>query len=96
MYSGLYLFNTTQVHHRKETVMTEEIREEEKNLRPGNIQDVFLNNARKNRSPIIVYLISGFQMRGIVKSFDNYVILLESEGKQSMIYKHAVSTISPL
>ncbi|MBO5221801.1 MAG: RNA chaperone Hfq [Clostridia bacterium] len=76
--------------------MTEEIREEEKNLRPGNIQDVFLNNARKNRSPIIVYLISGFQMRGIVKSFDNYVILLESEGKQSMIYKHAVSTISPL
>ena len=58
--------------------MTEEIREEEKNLRPGNIQDVFLNNARKNRSPIIVYLISGFQMRGIVKSFDNYVILLES------------------
>ena len=76
--------------------MTEEIREEEKNLRPGNIQDVFLNNARKNRSPIIVYLISGFQMRGIVKSCDNYVILLESEGKQSMIYKHAVSTISPL
>ena len=76
--------------------MKEEIREEEKNLRPGNIQDVFLNNARKNRSPIIVYLISGFQMRGIVKSFDNYVILLESEGKQSMIYKHAVSTISPL
>ena len=40
--------------------MTEEIREEEKNLRPGNIQDVFLNNARKNRSPIIVYLISGY------------------------------------
>jgi len=76
--------------------MTEEIREEEKAVRNANIQDVFLNNARKNRSPIIVYLISGFQMRGIVKSFDNYVILLESDGKQSMIYKHAVSTISPI
>lgn len=62
----------------------------------GNIQEVFLNNARKNRSPIIVYLISGFQMRGIVKSFDNFVILLESDGKENMIYKHAISTISPI
>lgn len=76
--------------------MTEEIREEERTGRSANIQDLFLNNARKNRSPIVVYLISGFQMRGVVKSFDNYVILLESEGKQSMIYKHAVSTISPI
>ena len=76
--------------------MTDEIREEEKTFRQGNIQDLFLNNARKSRSPIIVYLISGFQMRGVFKSFDNYVILLESDGKQSMIYKHAVSTISPL
>lgn len=76
--------------------MSENIHEHEPAMRNGNIQDVFLNNARKNRSPIIVYLISGFQMRGVVKSFDNYVILLESDGKQSMIYKHAVSTISPL
>ena len=76
--------------------MTDEIREEEKTFRQGNIQDLFLNNARKSRSPIIVYLFSGFQMRGVFKSFDNYVILLESDGKQSMIYKHAVSTISPL
>ena len=76
--------------------MTEDIREEEKTGRNANIQDLFLNNARKNRSPIVVYLISGFQMRCVVKSFDNYVILLESEGKQSMIYKHAVSTISPI
>ena len=76
--------------------MSEEIREEEKSVRQGNIQDLFLNNARKSRTPIVVYLISGFQLRGIVKSFDNYVILLESDGKQSMIYKHAVSTISPI
>lgn len=76
--------------------MSDEIRENEKNSRSANIQDTFLNNARKNRSPIVVYLISGFQMRGIVKSFDNYVILLESDGKESMIYKHAVSTVSPI
>ncbi|MBQ1966125.1 MAG: RNA chaperone Hfq [Clostridia bacterium] len=61
-----------------------------------NIQELFLNNARKNRSPIVVYLISGFQMRGIVKSFDNFVVLLESDGKENMIYKHAISTISPI
>ena len=74
--------------------MMEEVKSVERNH--GNIQEVFLNNARKNRSPIIVYLISGFQMRGIVKSFDNFVVLLESDGKESMIYKHAISTISPI
>ena len=68
----------------------------EEKVRNGNIQDQFLNNVRKSGTPIVIYLVSGFQMRGIVRSFDNYVILLESEGKQSMIYKHAVSTISPL
>lgn len=61
-----------------------------------NIQDTFLNNVRKLRTPVVVYLISGYQMRGIVKSFDHYVILLDSDGKQNMIYKHAVSTISPI
>ena len=75
--------------------MTEEIKTSER-VNHGNIQETFLNNARKNRSPIIVYLISGFQMRGIVKSFDNFVILLESDGKESMIYKHAISTVSPI
>ncbi len=75
--------------------MTEELKFSER-TNHANIQEQFLNNARKNRSPIIVYLISGFQMRGIVKSFDNFVILLESDGKESMIYKHAISTISPL
>ncbi len=75
--------------------MTEEIKSSERNHH-SNIQETFLNDARKNRSPIIVYLISGFQMRGIVKSFDNFVILLESDGKENMIYKHAISTISPI
>ncbi len=75
--------------------MTENVKCPER-VNLGNIQEVFLNNARKNRSPIVVYLVSGFQMRGIVKSFDNFVILLESDGKENMIYKHAISTISPL
>ena len=75
--------------------MTEDLKPSER-IHHGNIQEIFLNNARKNRSPIIVYLISGFQMRGVVKSFDNFVILLESEGKENMIYKHAISTISPI
>ncbi len=61
----------------------------------ANIQETFLNDARKSRTPIVVYLVSGFQMRGTVKGFDNFVILLESEGKENMIYKHAISTISP-
>ena len=76
--------------------MEQEVLEAQKSVRNGNIQDQFLNNARKNRLPIIVYLVSGFQLRGVVKSFDDYVILLESDGKESMIYKHAVSTISPI
>ena len=75
--------------------MSEEMKISER-ANHGNIQELFLNNARKNRSPIVVYLVSGFQMRGIVKSFDNFVILLESDGKENMIYKHAISTISPI
>ncbi len=66
------------------------------NPRYTAIQDVFLNNARKNKSPIVVYLVSGFQMRGTVKSYDNFVVLLEVDGKENMIYKHAISTISLL
>ena len=62
---------------------------------PINLQDVFLNQVRKDRMPITVFLVNGYQIRGIVKGFDNYTIVLDSEGKQQMIYKHAISTISP-
>lgn len=58
-------------------------------------QDVFLNQARKSRTPLTVFLMNGFQMRGVLLSFDPFVILLQSEGKQQMIYKHAISTIIP-
>lgn len=60
-----------------------------------NIQDVFLNKARKTAMPLTVFLMNGFQMRGIVKGFDSYVIVFDSDGKQQIVFKHAVSTIVP-
>jgi host factor-I protein len=62
-----------------------------------NLQDSFLNQIRKeNNSPVIIYLINGFQLRGVVKGFDNFTILIENDGKQQLVYKHAISTITPL
>ncbi|MCR1898072.1 RNA chaperone Hfq [Irregularibacter muris] len=60
-----------------------------------NLQEVFLNHVRKERMPITIYLVNGYQLKGIVKGFDNYTIVLESDNKQQMVYKHAISTISP-
>ena len=62
----------------------------------ANLQDIFLTKARKQGVPLTVFLVNGFQMRGIVTGFDAFVILLQSDGKQQMIYKHAISTIAPL
>ena len=59
------------------------------------LQDVFLNQLRKDYIPITIHLINGFQLRGIIKGFDNFVVILESDGKQMMIYKHAISTVTP-
>ena len=59
-------------------------------------QDMILNQVRRESMSVTIYLTNGFQIRGVVKGFDNYVILIESEGKQQMIYKHAVSTVIPL
>ena len=58
-----------------------------------NLQDVFLNAARKERKPVTIYLMNGFQFRGIVKGFDNFTIVLDNDGKQSLVFQHAVSTI---
>lgn len=60
-----------------------------------NLQDAFLNSARQQGQVITVFLTNGFQMRGIVRGFDSFIILLESDGKQQMIYKHAISTMVP-
>lgn len=61
-----------------------------------NLQDLFLNQVRKEQIPVTIYLTNGFQFRGMVKGFDNFTIFLESEGRQNMVYKNAVSTICPL
>ena len=60
-----------------------------------NLQDTFLNEARKERMPLTVFLTNGFQQRGTVAAFDGYTVLLMFEGKQYLIYKHAISTITP-
>ncbi|PHV70737.1 RNA chaperone Hfq [Sporanaerobium hydrogeniformans] len=60
-----------------------------------NLQDVLLNQLRKDKIAITVFLTNGFQLKGIIKGFDNFVVILESEGKQQMIYKHAISTLIP-
>ncbi|ABB14431.1 MULTISPECIES: RNA chaperone Hfq [Carboxydothermus] len=60
-----------------------------------NLQDAFLNQVRKENVGVTIFLINGFQLKGFVKGFDNFTVILESEGKQHMIYKHAISTIIP-
>ena len=60
-----------------------------------NVQDVFLNVARREHALVTVFLTNGFQIKGIVRGFDQYVVLLDVMGKQNMIYKHAISTIIP-
>jgi host factor-I protein len=61
-----------------------------------NLQDGFLNQVRKENIPVTVYLVNGYQLKGHVKSFDNFTVLLENEGKQQLVYKHALSTIMPM
>lgn len=59
------------------------------------IQDFYLNQLRKNHVPVTMFLTNGFQIRGIVKAFDNFTVLIESEGKQQLVFKHAISTFVP-
>ena len=65
------------------------------NKQTNNLQDIFLNNARKNKVAVSIYLTNGFLIKGYVKGFDNFTVILDSEGKQMMVYKHAVTTITP-
>ena len=60
-----------------------------------NLQDSFLNQVRKENVPVIIYLVNGFQLRGSVKGFDNFTVILDSDGKQMLVYKHAITTITP-
>ena len=60
-----------------------------------NLQDVFLNNARRQRISVTVFLLNGIKLQGFITWFDNYSILLKRDGHIQLIYKHAVSTIMP-
>lgn len=64
-------------------------------MKPINIQDTFLNQLRKNNIFLTVFLLNGFQLKGTIKSYDNFTVLMESDGKQQLIYKHAISTFVP-
>jgi len=59
------------------------------------LQDVFLNQVRKDKIPVTVFLTNGFQFKGIIKGFDGFVVILDCDGKQNLVYKHAISTINP-
>ena len=63
---------------------------------PINLQDAFLNQVRKEGIQTTVYLINGFQLKGTIKGFDNFTVIIESDGKQMLIYKHAISTVTPV
>ncbi len=60
-----------------------------------NLQDVFLNQCRKDKILVTIFLTNGFQFKGMVKGFDSYVVILDCDGKQQLVYKHAISTIAP-
>lgn len=60
-----------------------------------NLQDLFLLRAKRDRVPVTMFLMNGFQMRGTITGFDAFVVILDSEGRQQVIYKHAISTIAP-
>ncbi|WCN36523.1 RNA chaperone Hfq [Aneurinibacillus uraniidurans] len=60
-----------------------------------NIQDTFLNHLRKENVPVTIYLVNGFQLRGLIKAFDNFTVVIDTEGKQQLVYKHAISTFLP-
>ncbi|KMY49529.1 RNA chaperone Hfq [Peribacillus loiseleuriae] len=64
-------------------------------MKQVNIQDQFLNQLRKDGTYVTVFLLNGFQIRGLVKGFDNFTVLFESEGKQQLVFKHAISTFAP-
>ncbi len=60
------------------------------------LQDAFLNEARRSRAMLTVFMTNGFQQKGSVAAFDGYTVLLTCDGKQYLVYKHAISTIVPL
>ena len=60
-----------------------------------NLQDGFLNQLRKDKAVVTMFLMNGFQLHGVVRAFDGFTVVLDSDGKQQLIYKHAISTVVP-
>jgi len=63
---------------------------------PNNLQEAILQEVCRDKVPVTLFLMNGFQLRGTVAGFDSFVVVLISEGKQQMIYKHAISTLAPM
>ncbi len=63
---------------------------------PVVLQDLILNTLRKEHIPVTIHITNGFQIRGMIQGFDNFVVIVDSDGKQMMIYKHAISSVTPL
>ena len=61
-----------------------------------NLQDAILKEVRRDKIPVTLFLMNGFQLRGVITGFDSFVVVLVSDGKQQMIYKHAISTLAPM
>ena len=61
-----------------------------------NLQDAILSEVRREKVPVTLFLMNGFQLRGTITGFDSFVVVLVSDGKQQMIYKHAISTLAPI
>ena len=61
-----------------------------------NLQDAILKEVRRDKIPVTLFLMNGFQLRGTITGFDSFVVVLVSDGKQQMIYKHAISTLAPM
>ena len=62
----------------------------------ADLQDIFLTKVKRDRVPVTMFLMNGFQLRGVIVGFDAFVVVLDSDGKQQVIYKHAISTIAPI
>jgi len=63
--------------------------------KPQNVQDVFLNHVRKNKTPVTVFLVNGVKLQGIISWFDNFCVLLRRDHHVQLVYKHAISTVMP-
>ena len=60
-----------------------------------NLQENFLNQARKENVPVTIHLVNGFQLKGMIRGFDQFTVVIDSMGRQQMVFKHAISTITP-